>query len=382
MGVAGGRRADAFRARAGDDVSVARVEVALPDRAYPVVVGAGVLADLVAHVSPPDGAGTALVVTQAPVVAAGHVTPVEAALAARGLRVHRHVVPDGEAAKDVTVLTELWDTCGQLPLGRGDLVVAVGGGVVGDLGGFLAATWNRGVAVLQVPTTLLAQVDAAIGGKTGINTPAGKNLVGAFHQPVGVVCDVATLATLPTRVAVEGLGEVVKYGLIRDPAILALLEEDPGAAVAGHPPLLRELVERSVRVKADVVAADEREGGVRAHLNLGHTYGHAVESLTGYASVLHGEAVAIGTVVALHLGVALDRTPPELVDRTVTLLDRLGLPTRSPALDRDVVWQAIGRDKKATRDGVRWIVLDDLAVPAVVTPSRDEVDAVLDRLAS
>lgn len=359
---------------------VTRVEVALPDRPYPVLVGDGLLAALDTHLDVPAGAATALVVTQAPVAAAGHVEVVEDALRRAGLLVHRHEVPDGEAAKDVTVLTELWDVCGGLPLGRGDLIVAVGGGVVGDLAGFVAATWNRGVAVLQVPTTLLAQVDAAIGGKTGINISAGKNLVGAFHQPLAVVCDIATLASLSPRVAVEGLGEVVKYGLIRDPVVLSLLEQDPGAAVAGDPPLLRELVERSVRVKADVVAADEREGGVRAHLNLGHTYGHAVEALTGYAKILHGEGVAIGMVVALHLGVALGRTSPELLDRTVEVLERVGLPTRGPSLDRDAVWEVIARDKKATRDGVRWIVLDDLAEPAVVTPTRAEVDAVLDDL--
>ena len=249
--------------------------------------------------------------------------------------------------------------------------------MVGDLAGFLAATWNRGIAVLQVPTTLLAQVDAAIGGKTGLNLAAGKNLVGAFHQPLGVVCDLTTLDTLSERLRIEGFGEVVKYGLIADPVVLERCERDD---LAADPTVRRDLVERSVAVKAGVVAADEREGGRRAHLNLGHTYGHAVESLTGYAEVLHGEAVAIGTVVALHLGARLGRTPDEVVARGEAALARVGLPTRGPRLDRDQVWEVIARDKKATREGVRFVLLDGLAEPAVVTVERADLDATLDAL--
>ena len=358
------------------------IEVALTEAPYPVVVGEGMLAELTDLLPIPDGAGRALVVTQDPIDAAGHVEPVEVALAAGGLDVRRHTVPDGEAAKSVEVLAQLWDTCAQLPLGRGDLIVAVGGGVVGDLAGFVAATWNRGVAVWQVPTTLLAQVDAAIGGKTGINLAAGKNLVGAFHQPRGVLCDLDTLATLPPRIRTEGFGEVVKYGLIADPVILERLEAEPSLAKGSDPAAWRELVERSVAVKARVVAADEREGGIRAHLNLGHTYGHVVEALTGYAEVLHGEGVAIGTVVALHLGARLGRTPAELVARGEAAIDALGLPTRGPRLDRDDVWRTIARDKKVVRDRVRFVVLDDLAVPAVVPAGRDDLEAVLDALGS
>lgn len=355
------------------------IDVALPDAAYPVAAGAGLLAQLTDHVTLPAGATQALVVTQQPIVDAGHVAPVEATLRSAGLTVHRQVVVDGETAKDVDTLAALWRACAEVPLRRGDLVVAVGGGVVGDLAGFLAATWNRGVAVLQVPTTLLAQVDAAIGGKTGINLPAGKNLVGAFHQPCAVVCDTDTLDTLPRRLAVEGLGEVVKYGLIADPAILELLERH-GADALSDRAVRGELVERSVAVKARVVAADEREGGVRAHLNLGHTYGHAVETLSGYG-ILHGEAVAIGTVFALRLGVRLGRTPAALAERGERLLADLGLPTRGPTLPRAQVWEVIGRDKKATAGGVRWVLLDDLARPEVAGVDPSDVDAVLDTLA-
>jgi 3-dehydroquinate synthase len=358
-----------------------RIEVELPDRPYPIVIGRCWLDRVAQEVPLPEHATRALLVTQLPVEEAGHVEPVIDSLERAGITVHRYDVPDGEPAKSTGVLRELWEACAEAPLSRDDLVVGVGGGVVGDLAGFAAATWNRGVAVLQVPTTLLGQVDAAIGGKTGINLPQGKNLVGAFHQPLAVASDVDTLTSLPERVRLEGFGEVVKYGLIRDPVVLDLIEADPDAARDGAPALLDELVARSAAVKAAVVAADEREGGVRAHLNLGHTYGHAVESLTGYGTVLHGEAVAIGTVVALRLGVRLGRTPPEVADRGERLLEVLGLPVRGPELDREQVWTVMARDKKASREGVRFVVLDGLAEPVVLTPARADVDAVLDELA-
>lgn len=358
-------------------MNVDTIEVALRDRAYPVLVGDGWLDSLTERVPLPGEARRALLITQDPVVAAGHVTVVETALRAAGIEVTRQLVPTGEAAKDVAVLADLWGVCADIALRRTDLVVAVGGGAVGDLAGFVAATYNRGVAVLQIPTTLLAQVDAAIGGKTGINLPAGKNLVGAFHQPFAVACDVATLQTLPPRILREGLGEVVKYGLSHDPILLTLLESAPSEILRGEVTLLEELVGRSARVKARVVAADEHEAGERAFLNLGHTYGHAVEALTGYEQVLHGEAVSIGLVVALRLGVVLGRTPPGLVGRTERLLTDLGLPIRPPALPTDEAWQIMARDKKAGADGVRFVVLDDLASPVVVTPDRAQVDAVL-----
>lgn len=354
----------------------ARIRVELGDRSYPVVVGAGLLDDLPVHVAPPEAAGTALVVTQPPI--ADHADRAADALRRDGLDVHVEQIVDGEQAKSLAVLGDLYDTCADIPLHRTDVVVAVGGGVVGDLAGFLAATYNRGVAALQVPTTLLAQVDAAIGGKTGINLEAGKNLVGAFHQPVGVLADVGALATLPERIRREGLGEVVKYGLIRDGAILDLLEEDPDAAVAGEPETALELVAASARVKAAVVAADEREAGERAHLNLGHTFGHALETLTGYDGVLHGEAVAVGTVVALRLGQRLGLTPDALADRGVAVLDALGLPTAAPALDRRAVWATMARDKKARGGEVRFVLLEDLGRPVLAVPERGDVDAAID----
>jgi 3-dehydroquinate synthase len=355
-----------------------RIRVALADRGYDVVVGRDLLGRLAQLVPLPRSARTAALVTQAP-VARHHAAAVERSLEAAGLRVVRCEVPDSEVAKDLDELARLYRLLADIPLTRGDVVVALGGGVVGDLAGFAAATWNRGVPVVQLPTTLLGQVDAAVGGKTGVNLPQGKNLVGAFHQPLAVVADVATLATLPERERIAGLGEVVKYGFIRDPDILDLLERDPAAARRGDVGVLTELVRRSVAVKAAVVAADERESGERAHLNLGHTYGHAVEALTGYTEVRHGEAVAIGLVAALRLGVHEGRHGPELVERAEGLLAALGLPTRGPRLDRAAVWETMARDKKATAD-VRFVLLDALARPVVTVPDPADVDRALDEV--
>ncbi len=351
------------------------IEVGLRDRAYAIHVGRGLLERVSAHLPVADGAERAAVVTQRP-VAEHHLDALLEGLAPTGLDVEVIEIPDGESAKNLATYGELQRRLAHLPLSRQDLLIALGGGVIGDLTGFVAATYNRGIGVVQVPTTLLAQVDAAIGGKTGVNLPEGKNLVGAFHQPLTVLCDVDTLDTLPSRVRAEGLGEVVKYGLIRDPDILRILEQGPS-----EPDLetLEDLVRRSAAVKAAVVAADERESGERAHLNLGHTYGHAVEALTGYADVLHGEAVAIGMCVALRLGVRMGLTPEPLVERTESVLEHLGLPTSAPRLDRSRVWQVMARDKKA-RGGVRFVVLDDLARPTLVTPTTEDVDAAIDEV--
>jgi 3-dehydroquinate synthase len=356
------------------------IRVELGPRSYDIHVGRGLLGKADALLRLPEHARNIIIVTQ-PSVAKAHLTPLRGALDRLGLPVHETVVPDGEVAKDVTVLSSLWNTFASVPLGRDDVVVALGGGVVGDLAGFAAATWNRGVAVVQVPTTLLAQVDSAIGGKTGINLPAGKNLVGAFHQPHAVLADVATLATLPRRQVIAGLGEVVKYGFIRDPYILALLEADPGGAAGGDPDLLEELVRRSAAVKAAVVSGDERESGERAHLNFGHTFGHAVEAGTGYTQVLHGEAVAIGMAMALRLGVAEGVTSQSLVGRNDELCAQLGLPTKAPALDRGDLWRTMARDKKA-RDGIRWALLSGLGQVTVQHADRANVDAAIDAVQS
>lgn len=354
------------------------VRVDLAERGYEVVVGRGVLVDLTRHVRLPMGARRAVIVTQPPVLDP-YAARVRTALSAAGLDVHDIVVPDGEQAKDVMVLAGLYRSLARIPLARGDVIFAVGGGVVGDLAGFLAATWHRGVGLVQVATTLVGQVDAAVGGKTAVNLPEGKNLVGAFHQPLAVIADVEALATLPRRQLVAGLAEVVKYGLIQDPAILEILEADPAAATRGEVGVLEELVVRSVAVKASVVASDEREAGRRSHLNFGHTYGHAIEAVTGYERFLHGEAVAIGMCVALRLGAQIGLTPPSLVERGETLLRGLGLPVRIPPLDRASTWAAMKRDKKAQGD-VRFVLLEGLARPVLVTPPTNAVDAAMDEV--
>jgi len=356
-----------------------RLELELEGRPYQIVVGEGLIDDLGAQVPLPLHARRALLVTQAPLLEHGYAHRVEAALVSAGLEVLVHEVVDGEQAKSIEMLTELWEECASWPLGRDDLVVALGGGVVGDLAGFLAATWMRGVALLQVPTTLLAMVDASIGGKTGINLDEGKNLVGAFHQPLAVAADPSVLATLPERLRVEGVAEIVKAGLLADATLVERIERDPEGVRRGDADLLHSLVLRAAAIKARVVASDEREAGERAHLNLGHTFGHVLETLTGYGTYLHGEAVSVGLVVALEVGAELGRTPRALVDRVVACLHAVGLPTDVPALPRDAVHATMARDKKA-RDGVRMVLLEDVGRPVLVPVDRGTLDVVLDRL--
>ena len=356
-----------------------RLELELEGRPYQIVVGDGLLDDVGAQVPLPLHARRALIVTQAPISAHGYPERVALALRAAKLEVRIHEVPDGEGAKAADVLSGLWDVCADWPLGRDDLIVAVGGGVVGDLAGFVAATWMRGVALLQVPTTLLAMVDAAIGGKTGINLAQGKNLVGAFHQPLAVAADPSVLATLPERLRVEGVAEIIKAGLIADATLLERIERDPEGVRRGDVELLHSLVLRAAGIKARVVASDERETGERAHLNLGHTYGHVLETLAGYGTYLHGEAVSVGLIVALEVGVTLGTTPPALVERARACLTAVGLPTVAPALDREAVHATMARDKKA-RDGVRMVLLEDVGRPVLVHVGRATLDEVLDRL--
>ena len=355
--------------------------MALPRAAYEVVVGESLLANLDAHLHVPPDARRVAVVTNA-AVRALYGDSVRAGLEALGLDVHWMPVPDGEEAKSFATLQGLYHRFAAAPLGRDDIVVALGGGVVGDLAGFAAATWNRGVGVAQLPTTLLAQVDSAVGGKTGVNLPEGKNLVGAFHQPIVVVADIGVLASLPERERVSGLGEVTKYGFIEDPVVLDLLERDPAAARAGEPALLTEVVRRGVTVKARIVAADERESGERALLNYGHTVGHAIEVLAGYGTYRHGEAVALGMVFAARLGERLGVTEPGLSARTVDVLRGLGLPVGGLRLDPAAVWELMARDKKA-RGGVRFVLCERPGVARLVEPpARRVVDEVLRTLAT
>jgi 3-dehydroquinate synthase len=272
-------------------------------------------------------------------------------------------LPDAEAGKTVEVAARCWDALGSAGFTRTDAVVGVGGGAVTDVAGFVAACWLRGVRVVQVPTSLLGMVDAAVGGKTGVNIAAGKNLVGAFHPPAGVLCDLDTLDTLPRVDLVAGLAEVVKCGFIADPAILDLIPREDA---------LPELIERSVRVKARVVSEDLRESGLREILNYGHTLGHAIEKHEGYRW-RHGHAISVGLVFAAALGRHSGRLDSEVADRHRTILESLGLPTRYPVEAWPDLRAAMRVDKKTRGATLRFVVLDGLARPGILESPPDEL---------
>ncbi|WP_062345684.1 3-dehydroquinate synthase [Herbidospora yilanensis] len=349
-------------------MTVTRIPV-FGDSPYDVVVGTGVLGELPGLVG--EKARTVAVVR--PVSLPELAGPVTGVLEKAGYDVLDIPVPDAEAAKDVHVLSSLWSAFGRHGMTRTDVVVGVGGGATTDLAGFAAATWLRGVRVVQVPTTLLAMVDAAVGGKTGINTPEGKNLVGSFHPPAGVLCDLATLVGVPRDDYVAGLAETIKGGFIADPEILRLIEEDPDAARHPEGAHTRELIERKIRVKADVVGADLKESGLREILNYGHTLAHAIERVENY-TVRHGEAVAIGLVYAAELGRLSGRA--DLVARTRSILTSVGLPT----VYREDAWPRLREhmkiDKKARGAKLRFVVLDALAEPSrLEDPSEELLEA-------
>jgi len=325
------------------------VEVDLGPRAYDILIGTGILGRVAACL---PGRARVAVVSQA-AVAECWAEPVVDAFRDAGGDAAVFLMGDGEEAKTPATVEDLCRRFAAWGLLRGDAVVALGGGVVGDTAGFAAAAYHRGVACLQAPTTLLAQVDAAIGGKTGVNLPEGKNLVGAFHQPVAVLSDVATLATLPEREYRAGLGEVAKYAFLGDATLAATLRGEASAAalLAQEAAILEDVVARCAAIKAAVVAADEHErSGLRATLNYGHTLAHALETAGGYR-LLHGEAVAVGLVFAAELAAALGRLPLDEVERTRSMLARLGLPTQASAdlgARAPELLTLMRRDKKAS----------------------------------
>jgi 3-dehydroquinate synthase len=295
-------------------------------------------------------------------------------------------LPDGEAAKSAAVVADAWERLGAAGFTRSDAVVTVGGGATTDVGGFIAATWLRGVRVVHVPTSLLGMVDAAVGGKTGIDTAAGKNLVGSFHEPTGVLCDLDHLATLPAAELVSGLGEVVKCGFIADPEILAVVERDPSAVLDPASDALAEVVVRSVRVKAEVVAGDLREtGGADGHpgrevLNYGHTLAHAIEKVTGYG-VRHGEAVSLGMVYVAALARLAGRLDEPTAARHAAVLGSVGLPTTWSGAPFDDLLPVMRVDKKARGATLRFVVLDGLARPSVMSgPGEDLLRAAYEEL--
>lgn len=353
------------------------LHVDLGERGYQVVVGSGVLDDIgtaVARVLPRTT--TALVVAD-PNTAMPYGQRVRTALEEEGLKTALATVPQGEQAKRLRVAEELYRHLYSLGADRQTVVVAVGGGAVGDLAGFVAATFARGIPFVQVPTTLLAQVDASIGGKTAVNfeTPDGlvvKNLIGAFHQPVIVYIDVETLATLPEREYRAGLAEVVKYGVILSEDLFRNLEEDAVELLRRDEDVLISVVANCCDIKAHVVRADEREeSGYRAILNLGHTFGHAIEALTD--EFLHGEAVAIGMVAAAWTAELLNMASSEVRERITALLERFALPTRFPPLDRDKLLEAMRHDKKSVGGRLRLVLPVKIGEARVVGDVSEEV---------
>jgi 3-dehydroquinate synthase len=354
--------------------AVTRIDVA-GDRHYEVVIGSGVASELPGLLG--DGVKQVLLVH--PKALADLVPRIERDLLSAGFDVVLAAVPDGEPAKTADVAAGLWALLGRRAFTRSDAVVAVGGGATTDLAGFVAATWLRGIAVVQVPTTLLGMVDAAVGGKTAIDTAEGKNLVGSFHPPAGVLCDLATLRTLPRAEMVSGLAEVVKAGFVADERILELVEADPAAAADPGTDTVRELVERSVRFKAEVVGDDLRETGRREVLNYGHTLGHAVELVEEFRW-RHGEAVSVGLVYAAELAAAVGRLPSDVVARHRSVLSSLGLPTTYDG-PWPAVLEAMRVDKKARGAMLRFVVLDGIGRPGRLEgPDDDLLAATYERL--
>jgi 3-dehydroquinate synthase len=349
---------------------------------YPVYASWGALERLGEYVQRATGARRAFVISDDAVLAQWGETAISS-LKGAGIDAVNLALPPGDASKSLEQAGRAYDWLASHRAERRDAIIALGGGMVGDFSGFIAGTYLRGMPYVQAPTSLLAMVDASIGGKTAINHAGAKNIVGLFNQPRAVVADIATLKTLPRRALVEGMGEVIKHALIRDAEMLGILEERLEDLLALDPEFATSLIARNMAIKGEVVSQDEREtGGVRELLNYGHTLGHAFEAAGGYEALLHGEAVGAGMVAAAEIGRRVGVTPPELVERQNALIARAGLPTRPPAgIDRDRIRAALKMDKKIVAGGQRWVLLEDVGRPVV----RDDVptgvvEAVLDDL--
>jgi 3-dehydroquinate synthase len=354
------------------------VRVALGERAYTIHIGAGALDD--ARLYAPHVAGRRVAVITNEVVAPLYLERLERALRQAGAKSETIVLPDGEQTKDWPTLERVFERLLAERFGRDSIVVALGGGVIGDLAGFAAAVYQRGVPFVQVPTTLLAQVDSSVGGKTAINHPCGKNMVGAFHQPLAVISDIATLDTLPDRELRAGLAEVIKHGVALDAEFALWLEANMGKLLQRDRAALAHAVRRSCVLKAGVVALDEREAGSRALLNFGHTFGHAIETAQGYGVWLHGEAVAAGMVMAAELSVHLTLLARSDAVRLQTLLERAGLPVSNPHISPARLLQLMRVDKKADRGRLRFVLLSALG-QALVRADIDDA-AVLATIAA
>lgn len=350
--------------------------VALGERSYPIHIGRGLLTNvglILPHLRQPRVA-----IVSNETVAPLYLDRVACALASAGVDVLRIILPDGESFKNWETLNQVFDGLLAARCERSTTLLALGGGVIGDLGGFAAACYQRGMPFIQVPTTLLAQVDSSVGGKTAINHPLGKNMIGAFYQPRLVLADTDTLSTLPDRELRAGLAEVIKYGLIRDLPFLTWLEAQLPRLLARDPEMLAYAIERSCANKAEVVAADERETGERALLNLGHTFGHAIETGVGYGAWLHGEAVAAGTVMAAELSRRLGWIDAAQCARVTQLFRAAGLPVRGPALGAARYLDLMRHDKKVDAGRLRLVLLAEVgrAVLADSVPENEIVAAI------
>ena len=337
--------------------------VGLGERSYPIHIGAGLLgrAELLLPHLPGRRAAVVTNTTVGPL----YLERLRGALEGQGVKVVPVVLPDGEQYKNWETLNRIFDALLEHRCERGTALIALGGGVIGDLAGFAAAVYRRGVPYIQVPTTLLAQVDSAVGGKTAINHPLGKNMIGAFYQPLAVVADTDTLSTLPPREYAAGLAETIKYGLIRDAPFFEWLEGNMARLARRAPEALAYAIERSCANKAEVVAEDELETGPRALLNLGHTFGHAIEAGTGYGAWLHGEAVGAGMLLAAKLSHRLGFLGPEDVRRVGALLKQAGLPLDPPALGLERYLELMGHDKKVAGGRIHFVLLKRIGEAAV-----------------
>jgi 3-dehydroquinate synthase len=356
------------------------IRVHLDDRSYDIEIGSGNLATAGSFIADRAKISHAVVITDTH-LEHSHAAVVAASVRQSSARVDLIALTPGEQTKSPAHADQLWQNLLDAGTDRKSIVIAVGGGVIGDLAGFAAATFARGLRFFQIPTTLLAQVDSSVGGKVGVNLPLAKNMIGAFWQPSGVLIDTDVLSTLPEREYRAGLAEVVKYGVILDAAFFAFLEANVPAIDSRDPSALRHIIARSCRLKADVVEQDEREEtGLRAVLNYGHTFCHAIESLTGFGEYLHGEAVAMGMMCAARLAELMGRVDRDFVDRQGRLLEKLGLPVTVPAVDFDELISLMQRDKKAEHGKLRFVLPTCLGhVELVGEVHADQVHEALQR---
>lgn len=343
---------------------------------YPIHIGAGQLSKIASRI--PTNA-TAVVIVTNPTIDDLYGEQVKRALTELAIPVSVVTLPDGESYKDMATLTKIFDHMLAAQLDRRCVIIALGGGVVGDMAGFAAAVYMRGIRFIQVPTTLLAQVDSSVGGKTAVNHPLGKNMIGAFYQPISVEIDTTVLTSLPDREISAGLAEVIKYGLIMDEDFFTWCEDNAAGLRQRDPRLLTEAIRKSCEFKAQVVSQDEREGGVRATLNLGHTFGHAIEAGLGYGQWLHGEAVGCGLLLAAALSEKVCGLPSESVARVEKLVSAIGCPTRTPSLDGFEQWVNLMRGDKKTQGGeIKFVLMPKIGQSIVSSAPMQAVQAVIE----